>query len=190
MSLPWFRKTAWLAFGLALLTASCADNGRAPESPLAPALHDYTTDTDYTPVRDLLPLSVSLSDLTTSKLIGISGGTVTLLGHSINVPSGAVVTPSIFTIVVLSTGYVEVSLLELVPNLLGGLKSIGEYGFLKPVTLSLTYSRSPDPIDPSRLVILYNNGTSVQPLATTVNTTTKTASAQLKHFSKYCLAEN
>ncbi|HUP88777.1 MAG TPA: hypothetical protein VM100_05495 [Longimicrobiales bacterium] len=191
MSLPWFKRTAWLAFGLALLTASCSETGnKAPESPLAPpVLHSQNSNTNYTPIRDPLPLTLNLKDLLSTQLIGISGGSISLLGHSITVPKGAVTTPTIFTITVLPTGYTEVSLLALVPNLLSTL-NIGEQGFKKPVTLTMTWARSPVPIDPSRVVILWNHDGTVDPMPTTVNATKKTASAQLPHFSKYCMATN
>lgn len=190
MSLPWFKRTAWLTLGLALLTASCADTGNKPESPFAPpVLHSEDSNTNYTPIRDPLPLTLNFKDLISSQLIGVSGGSISLLGHSITVPQGAVSTPTIFTIAVLPTGYTEVSLIALVPNLFSAW-NVGERGFNKPVTLTMTWVRSPDPIDPSRVVILWNHDGTVDPMPTTVNAAAKTASAQLPHFSKYCMATN
>src|SRR5437870_2571290 len=105
-----------IALAFAVSVISCSDSSRLPDSPLSPALYDFSSSTEYTPVRDALPLTLDLEDLVSTKLIGITGGSVTLLGHSIVVPSGAVTSPTFFTIVVLPTGYVEVSLLALVPN--------------------------------------------------------------------------
>lgn len=184
-----FHWSAWALLSLALVTTSCERSPNAPATPTVDIQAGYAA-ASYTLVQDRLPLTLSVADLTTSRLIGLAGGTVSLLGHSIFVPEGAVTTLTTFTITVLPTGYVEVSLLALVPDLFGSLTSVGEKGFNKPVRLSLTYARSPDKLDPSRLLILYVDGTKVEELPSTVDKSGKTVSAELKHFSKYCMASN
>ena len=187
MSLRWFKPVRIVAFAaLALFAASCGEPSRISAPPVTA---QHATATSYTLLPDALPLTLNLDDLVSSKLIGLSGGSVSLLGHTISVPSGAVTTPTFFTLAILPTGKVEVDLLALAPNLLGKYMSVGQYGFNKPVTLTLTYARSGD-VDPSKLVIVYESSTGFQPLPTTVNTTAKTASAQLSHFSQYGLASN
>ena len=46
-----------------------------------------------------------------------------------------------------------------VTDILGNVLNVGGNGFKKPVTLTLSYARSPDALDPSHLVIVYVNGT-------------------------------
>ena len=187
MNPRWFKPIRIVAFAaLALFTASCSEPTPITAPPIA-AQHSVAS--SYTLLPDPLPLTLNLNDLLSTQLIGISGGSVTLLGHTISVPRGAVTTPTFFTIAALPTGKVEVDLVALAPNLLGNLLSVGQFGFAKPVTLTLTYARS-GTVDPSKLVIVYESSTGFQPLPTTVDTAHKTASAQLPHFSKYGLASN
>lgn len=188
MNRRWFRVPAWAALFFCVFAATSCDQSRAPESPVAPS--SSVASTSYTLVNDPLPLSLSPSELISTKLIGLTGGSISLLGHSITVPYGAVATPTFFTIAVLPTGYVEVQLLALAPSLFGSLVNVGENGFKKPVTLTLTYSRSTQNLDPSRLLILYVDGSEQEPVPSVVDPVAKTVSAQLQHFSKYCMASN
>jgi hypothetical protein len=144
----------------------------------------------YTLVEERL--GVSLTDLETSKLIGLEGGTVTLLGHSIQVPVGAVSSPTLFAIRLVTNGYVEVDLSAL--GGVGGVIDVGSAGFAVPVKLTLTYSRASNVSDPSKLVILRNLGPgytgSYEVLPTTVNVGSKTIFASLEHFSSYVMASD
>jgi hypothetical protein len=56
----------------------------------------------------------------------------------------------------------------------------------------MSYARATNIKNPSRLVIVYYDYrlNKLVPLKTTVNTSTKTISAQVDHFSKYGMAEN
>jgi hypothetical protein len=76
-----------------------------------------------------------------------------------------------------------------VTDLLGNILNTGGT-FKKPVTLTLSYARTPDNVDPSHLTIVYINGTQMVGQASTVNTTNKTVTATLYHFSKYAMASN
>lgn len=172
----------------AMLVASACAQDRPAETPLAPTVTPSlsATTTTYTLVHDAKPLRLLTSQLTLSTLIGPTGGKVSLLGHVLTVPKGAVTVPTIFTMLVLPTGFIEVELAALLPILgtdVGG-------SFTKPVTLKLTYKRSPDAIDPARLLIVRVNGTEYEPLVSTVNIDAEAVSAKLTHFSKYAMAQN
>lgn len=199
MSRNWFaRRFAPALFVLAALT-SCSDT-----SPSAPVVDDpqsllfwspddeSTTEkassAEYTYIRERSPFD--LGGTTVSAIIGIAGGTLTLGGHHLIVPRGAVSVPTLFTLSLPLDPYVNVDLLATVQTLFGIL-NIGERGFKVPVMLGLTYSRATNVSDPSRLFIVYvpNRG-AVQRLPSEVDEKSKTVWAPLPHFSKYCMATN
>ena len=150
----------------------------------------------YTLVEERLGVGVSLNDLRSTKLIGLEGGTVQLLGHSIHVPLGAVSQPTLFTIRVVTNGYVEVDLTAIggLSGLsgLGGLVDVGGQGFAVPVRLRLTYTRATNVGDPANLLILRKLGPgyqgSYEVMPSVVNPTTRTVEAELDHFSSYVMA--
>lgn len=134
---------------------------------------------------------VGLLELLLSTLLGSNGGLLSLLGHSIAVPAGAVDGPALFSIEVENEGIVEVDLSATRISLLGGLIDIGAQGFDRPVTLTLSYARATNVEDPDDLVILRRlPGGGFEELPTTVNKWNKTVSAKLEHFSGYCMAAN
>jgi hypothetical protein len=199
MSYRW--KSAVLLPLLAALLGGCepvAESGRqlptAPEASLQ-ALDDErepwtVTDEEgnrYTLVQGTLPLSVKRPH--ESKVIGLEGGSIELAGHTLTVPEGAVVEPTLFVLGVLPNGYVQVELFALVANPLRGLINVGEQGFRRPVTLSLTYSWASGVDNPEDLLILHLREDRVaEPVPSTVDTGTRTVTAQLEHFSRYCMA--
>lgn len=143
---------------------------------------------DYTLVQERLGLPL---DLDVSKIIGINGGSISLLGHTITVPAGAVDRPVLFTLLLARPGYVEVELDATISGLFGRIIDVGERGFEKPVALTLTYSRATNVSDPSKLVILrLLPGGAIEEMPSTLDTQSRTVTAQLDHFSRYCLAAN
>jgi hypothetical protein len=143
--------------------------------------------TEYTLIREPALGSV----LRLSKLIGPEGGLLEVGNHVLSVPRGAVSVPAIFTLLSLPTGYVEVELLALAPALLGRLSDVGSRGFRRPVQLTLSYARATNVGDPDDLVILRlkPNGRH-EPLRSSVDATARTVTAELGHFSRYCMASN
>lgn len=148
----------------------------------------------YKLVRE--PLLSGLTDLKLSKLIGVEGGELTLLGHTLRVPPGAVPTPTLFTLVVLPTGYVQVELSATLSSVTG-LLDVGSQGFLRPVPVTLTYSRATNVTDAGKLKIVRLGGPlglfgtltgQYQVMPSAVNQTAKTVTAELEHFSEYALA--
>jgi hypothetical protein len=193
--LRFIKKLALVPALLFIVTACDQAGAGSPMSPKAPnnLLGLGGTAPGYTLVRDpLLPVILGIPQaLTTGTLIGFGGGQVTLLGHVLTVPTGAVSQPTLFTLTVLPTGYVEVNLLGTLSTLLGVL-DVGSKGFLKPIPVSLTYERATNVSDPSKLKVLriqslLGYGT-YQVMPSTVDSTTKKVTAQLDHFSRYTLA--
>jgi hypothetical protein len=137
-------------------------------------------------------LNLDLTNLRISKLIGIQGGTLTLLGHRIVVPRGAVDAPALFTLIVLPSGYVQVDISALAGDLLS-LINVGEQGFDVPVRLDLTYERATNVERPRDLVILRLNPRGIgylhEALPTSVDRRNERATVWLDHFSGYCMAQ-
>lgn len=145
----------------------------------------------FTLVDDPLVPGIT-SSLSSSALIGLDGGTVTLLGHTLAVPAGAVPQPTLFTLTVLPTGYVEVDLTATVSSVLGLVLNVGSEGFLKPVPVTLTYSRATNIDAPGELQIVHLRGLlgyrDMMPLPSRVDLRNQTVTADLEHFSRYSIA--
>ncbi|MGQ0815712.1 MAG: hypothetical protein ACT4O1_14850 [Gemmatimonadota bacterium] len=198
MNRRWFQRSAWAAVCLALVTVSCERSATAPNAtaPASTILPSYSVGgVPFTPVReDATQLPTNPLDLVASATITPDGGTVELLGHSIHVPSGAVTSLTTFTIEIASLEHISVDLTAtaVVPDLISG-PNVGKRGFRKPVTLTLTYKRSPDAatLNPKKLHILHLQGSNAVPVGgRKVDPVAQTVSAKLQHFSKYCMAEN
>lgn len=182
----------------AVVIAGCEMSDRSasqqlPTSPTgSPALAELLDggNASYSLVHDGLTLDVAES---VSATIGREGGQLSLLGHTLAVPHGAVSEPTQFTLTVLPTGYVEVDLTATVSTLLGGVLDVGSRGFRKPVALSLTYSRATGVPDPSRLLIVHAKGPAgyeeLVPVPSRVDERTEVVKAELEHFSRYVLAQ-
>lgn len=197
MSYGW--KSTLLLPLLAALLGGCEPTAQgarelptAPEAPLQALEGEPRTATDeegneYTLVEGTLPLT--LDRLHESEVIGVEGGSIQLAGHTLTVPAGAVDEPTLFVLGVLPSGYVEVELHAFLADPLQGLVDVGEQGFKRPVTLSLTYSWASGVDDPEKLLILHLREDGVaEPVPSTVDTESRTVVAQLEHFSRYCMA--
>ena len=200
-----FRSIAVVA--ALFVVASCDQARPGNESPLAPSTETVPQSglvgDLLSPVTDLLrppppgPFTLiteepRIGDLDLTKLITVSGGVVSVAGITIDVPAGAVTAPTLFTVLALPTPTIDASLTALVPQLFGRVLNIGEIGFRKPVTITMSYARATNVVDPSKLVIVYYNydENKLEALPSTVDTVRKTVSAQTDHFSKYGMASN
>ena len=145
----------------------------------------------YTLVEDPL-LPGILQAVSTNGVIGLNGGQLSLLGHTLTVPAGAVSQPTVFTLTVLPTGYVEVNLTATLTSVLGLVLNVGEQGFAKPVPITLSYARATNVTDPSELTVVHVGGLlgyrNIQAVTSQVDTTSQTVTAELEHFSRYSLA--
>lgn len=146
------------------------------------------------PVKTLFGWLVQTVEATIAMLLGTDGGVLSILGHVLNVPAGAVTEPTLFSMTVLQNGYIEVELTATPQSLLRRLmfwKSPPEVQFNVPVDLSLSYARATNVTDPSRLKIMrVNPDGKHEILESTVDTVKKTVTAKLDHFSRYCMIAN
>jgi hypothetical protein len=139
-----------------------------------------------------LTLGGIVKAVSTSQLISFGGGSISLLGHTLVVPAGAVTKPTLFLMTVLPTGKVEVDLLASV-NTLFGILDVGSKGFAKPIPVTLTYSRSTNvgshapELKVLRIKSLLGYG-NYEVMPSTVDTTNKNVHTALDHFSRYSLA--
>jgi hypothetical protein len=146
-------------------------------------------DQSYVRIEDKLPPDIP--SLSVSSVIGLLGGEVHLAGHVISVPRGAVSLPTVFTLTIATNGYVEVNITALTTNLLGSVINIGEVGFRKPVTLSLTYARATNVTDPTRLKLMRLKADGKHEiLPSRVRDEGLMVTAELDHFSRYCMIAN
>lgn len=195
----WHMPGAYAALLAVVLAAGCDRAPDRTETPLSPE----TTTGDLLGLRWLRPPEPRpASNLTfieerqpegptfASALIGLLGGTLGVTDHLINIPRGAVLQTTLFTMYAPSTRTVDVELNALGGNLLGGVLRLLT-GFEKPVILELSYANATNVEDPSRLVIvrLLDNG-GYEILPTEVDRQRKVVRARLDHFSKYAMASN
>ncbi len=196
-----FRSVAMLA--AVFVVASC-DHTADRESPLAPVtpvapqagvIGDIVSDLLLPPPPGpftLITEAPRSGTLLLTKLLGVGGGTISVAGVTLDVPSGAVTGPTLFTVFALPTPVIDASLTAVVPQWLGRVLDIGALGFNKPVTVTMSYAHANNVVDPSKLVIVYYNydENKLEALPSTVDTVRKTVSAQTRHFSKYGMASN
>jgi hypothetical protein len=170
--------------------AGCGDNVTAPTVPvMEPQMITLTVGQEsYTRIQERAP---NTSLLSLSRILGILGGTLNVANHSVQVPFGAVLVPTLFTLTHANNGYVEVDASATLTDLLGRILDIGGLGFRKPVKMTLSYARATNVTDPRRLkIIRLNPNGQHEVMPSTVNTWNKTVSAPLDHFSRYALVSD
>lgn len=134
--------------------------------------------------------------------IGSAGGSLSLAGHSITVPEGAVSHSLCFTMELGTGDAVDVDLHAWTMDSSESCKVEGDGAeggegwegtlwtgeFEVPVTLALTYSRATNVDDPSTLYVAWvQSATETTPLSSLVDTASETVSGELDHFSQYAL---
>ena len=144
--------------------------------------------------RSLFGWLIKVVEATIALLLGSDGGILTLLGHILNVPAGAVSEPTLFSMTAIQNGYIEVELTATPKSLLRSLffwRKVEDVQFNVPVGLSLSYARATNVTDPSRLKIMrVNPDGRHEILPSVVDTVNKTVTAELDHFSRYCMVSN
>jgi hypothetical protein len=142
----------------------------------------------------LLGWLVKTVQATLALLLGDDGGVLALLNHVLNVPAGAVDEPTLFSMTVLQNGYIEVELTATPKSLLRRLffwRRVEEVNFNVPVELSLSYANATNVTDPSRLKIMrVNPDGRHEILPSIVDLENETVTAELDHFSRYCMIAN
>jgi hypothetical protein len=174
---------------LALVLASCDQAGERVLTPAAPNASVVSKEKyGFQLVEGVIPSDVT--SLQVTQVIGPLGGTLSLAGHSLTVPQGAVSEPTLFVMTLGTRGYVEVDL-KATREILGTVVDIGSHGFLngRTVTLSLTYAWATNVDNPARLSIVRElSGGELQGLKSKVDKRAKQVSTELEHLSSYAVA--
>lgn len=121
---------------------------------------------------------------TATGIIGSGGGKLSLGGHELLVPAGAVSGPTTFTMTKLDDELqVRLTATQLTLN------DVGSRGFAVPVRLVLNFARAKEEIaDPSKLRIFWlKHDGSFETQSTQVDIVGKRAVGYLNHFSDYAL---
>ncbi|MDQ3696419.1 MAG: hypothetical protein M3373_00115 [Gemmatimonadota bacterium] len=119
--------------------AACAEPASGPAGPLLPS--------QSVGIAASLVTCPTTAGMSTSATIGEEGGTVVNGRHSMTLPSGAVSNPTLFTIEVPPSSFMEVSI-----TANGG----DHFQFLAPVIVRLDYARCPaGQVDRAPLRVLY-----------------------------------
>jgi hypothetical protein len=209
MNRNWFKPFSIAVLAFSLVTASC-DSLSDPTVPAEqPSVAQQTAESSPRAPQSFSQFNGPLSSLTLgggyhlvqanntggllgiSNILGILGGTLNVGGHTLVVPAGAVLQPTLFTMLRLPSPYIQVQLTAVSGNLFN-LIDIGGRGFEEPVQLSLSYANAIGVTDPSHLRIaeLKWNGTLGEVLPTTYDATNKTVTAYLPHFSSWVIICN
>ena len=121
------RTRSPLALVAALTLAACADSPRRTDKIVAPPSLDVSAS------RTLLQCPTSQS-ASAFGLLGLLGGTVSLGGNSVALPFGAVSVPTLITLRVPASSYVEVDVTA---------NDLLTFLFRRPVSITIDYSRCP-----------------------------------------------
>ncbi len=121
------RTRSALALVAALSLAGCADSPRRTDKIVAPPSLDVTG------TRSLLQCPTSHSR-SASGLLGLLGGAVSLGGNSVVLPLGAVSLPTLITLRVPASSYIEVDVTA---------NDLLSFLFHRPVSITIDYSRCP-----------------------------------------------
>lgn len=191
--LRWSRLSALPALALALVAGACDGAGGPTASPAAPRFSTLTDPSGQTYV--IAEGQYKTRVASQSAQIGAEGGKLGIAGHHLIVPAGAVDRPTRFTITMSREESPSGNALVKVDNTAlqqdaGGAWTVdvGRAGFLRPVTLRMSYSWAVNVADPGRLVVLWDreDGTA-EAYGTSVDPVNKTVTAQLTHFSIYAV---
>lgn len=162
---------------IALGAAGCLDTVTSPVAePDAGALWSSTS---YGATLLECPVDVTRS---VSATIGIDGGVLSLDGHEVAIPVGAVLLPTEFTLTVPASNYVEIDV-----------RAAGQehFDFLEPVALTISYSRcTRSNIDKKTLRVFYIDSASnaiLEDLGGTDDKTARSVTTSTDHLSDYAL---
>jgi hypothetical protein len=130
--------------------------------------------------HDLFACAGGNDDSTVKAIIGPKGGKLALGGFVMTVPKGAVLDTTTFVIKVPEAKVLKVKI-----------RARGEphFAFLKPVTITLDYSRcSAAPADPTAWYIDEDTNTELEQMPGSNDTAAQTFTLQTGHLSGYALA--
>ena len=172
--------------GMALLAGACSEQGTAPEQLSAPEQAAFAKGgKDQLSKLDLTlpaPMHVSAE-------VGAQGAVLRADQYFLLIPAGAVKEKTTFTMAVGMDGVVSLEAFATRAN--GSIVDVGAIGFRKKLTLALYYGGATQRIsDPSALQVgwVQDNGALV-PVPSTVDQAASLVYGELRHFSRYALAE-
>lgn len=185
-----FRKwTKFNLFSAALLSIAvwgCESLGEPTQPRFRDADGQHASFSTLTTSGKTVVRESELNAGTVSATIDKKGGRLILGSHVLEVPSGAVDNPTLFTMDKVDVDHIQVKLTATRLTL----NDVGSKGFNVPVRLTLSYSKAAElPSDQSllRVVWVKLDGTS-EDRPSTVDVQGKRVTASLGHFSDYALA--
>lgn len=168
------RQTKWFLssiLGVAVAAAACSNESSSPSQPgISPDLLGGSVE-----ISSCSPLPVSSS----SRTIGILGGTIHVGPHTLTVPAGALTQNVTITA---TTGGESANVVRFQPE---GLQ------FLVPASLTMSYENCGNWGQLKKMQIIYadDNYQVQEVLLTVVNSINKTLVSPLKHFSIYAVGD-
>lgn len=193
----WTKLCALPIAGMLLVLAAACDGSEPTTAPSAPPRFSTLADVNG---QAYVIAEGKYADrvVSESAIIDNEGGKIGVAGHQLTIPAGAVDRPTRFTITMSQERSPSGNQLVKVDNTAyqqdaagSWTVNVGKEGFLKPLALRMTYNWATNVADPSALLILWDreDGTA-EPYSTSVDTATKTITAQLTHFSIYAVGSS
>jgi hypothetical protein len=179
----------------AVLSAACQERVAAPAQE---GLQSHQLNPNPTWVEGQLVTP----DPMVAQWIGPEGGTLVLTGrgldgklaaHTLTVPARAVAQRLLFTMELTSTTHLEVELNAFLVAPDGTTTTeVGQHGFKRPVTLSLSYAGATNVVSPSALNIVWiEDGKAREKVRKVRDDSSKQwVAGELNHFSRYRMAAN
>lgn len=147
------RTGALTAVLLTAMVTACGERGTSPFEPETPEVAVTTALEPGTPAAAVSEHFLSCPVTTTrstSRTIGLLGGTLALDGHQIRIPPLAVLGATTFTLTVPASEHVEVEIHA---------EGRDSFIFLLPASVTLSYERCEEaPVDPANLSVWYIGG--------------------------------
>jgi hypothetical protein len=121
---------------------------------------------------------------TNSGLIGVLGGTIATAGTSISLPAGSVLAGTLISVTVPASTYMEVDVTA---------NDLLSFLFLKPVTITIDYSRCPTSVTAGKTLTVWHINTQTKVLIQNMNGVNDPVQRKMSfttsHLSGYAIAQ-
>lgn len=184
-------------FGVAIISGGC-EQASSPTAPEPTALHLVEAAPPTSGGGASYALLATPSDSAVAS-IGYWGGTLSLGGHTLTVPRGAVSDWTRFVMSDPDPLYIGVSLTATSCSneaclTRGSQNDVGAAGFAKPLDLKLSYAKALFVPDANLLVVVHVTGeyprVVLDPQPTTIDQVSRTITGSVSHFSRYAIGSN
>jgi hypothetical protein len=167
---------------VSLALVGCSDATRPESGRLDP---DTTQTPDTTGIAQRRLIECPTSQPTAnSGLIGALGGTIAAAGTSISLPPGAVLTATLINVTVPASTYMEVDITA---------NNLVAFLFLKPVTVTIDYSRCPASVTQGKTLTVWHINTQTKALIENMNGVNDAGQQRMtfttNHLSGYAIAQ-